>query len=668
MPEETMPNAALHRLAEASALAGIGVWTWDPASQRLHADAALAAQLRRAGREAGEIEDLFPWVHPDDRADLQAALRTAFARASSDTATTDPVGIEVECRILVGNGGATWLALRGGAVRDADGSPGSLCGVCFDVSVRKLAERSLLQTKQALEVANRAKDGFLARVSHEVRTPLTAILGYAELLAARLSTPQDRRDIAEIRDNGKYLQRLVDDLLDLSRIIAGRIPVERRAVDLRRLSRELESSMHMRAEQKGLAFTFEVETEVPSHSLSDPVRIRQILSNLIGNALKFTQAGAVSVRVRRDWRNGRPCVAFEVHDTGPGIEAARLRRLFEPFSQEENAEDAPQHDGLGLGLAISQRLADILGGTIEVDSQAGRGSVFTLLLPLTEVAGGAQAADAADDAGDRPAAARTRLQGRVLVVDDVDAVVNLLRSHLEGAGLAVTGTADGHAALEALAAAQRAGEPFDLMLLDLHMPQLGGRETLERLRAAGHGLPVIALTASTMKGERERCLAWGFDAFLSKPFTGEQLLRGVSAALAGRPRRAPAAAAAQRPADGRAILLVEDHVSLAELTAEQLGSLGHRVELAHSGAAAIDRAVAIRPDAMIIDLNLPDMDGIELCRALRREPALAGCRLIAYTGDEEAQAHARARAAGFDAVLLKPAAPQAFDALLRAAS
>ncbi len=643
--------------------AGVGLWRWEPATQRLHADAALLGEPAARDPAAGPVDDLFPHVHPDDTGRLRAALRQALADAGAGQSATSHGGVDIEVRISGGENGEAWLALRGGVARDAEGRPVALCGVGVDVTARKLAEQSVIQAKEGLEAANRAKDGFLARVSHEIRTPLTAILGYAELLAARLSAARDLSDIAEIRDNGRYLQRLVDDLLDLSRIIAGKIAIEPGAVDLHQLARELQASMQLRAQRKGLDLSLEVDQDAPSQTFSDPVRIRQILSNLIGNAVKFTQNGGVSIRIHGRPRDDRLFVVFAVRDTGPGIETSQMAALFEPFSQERLAQ-TPQHDGLGLGLAISQRLADALGGAIEVDSRPGRGSVFSLLLPIIEVPGAALRAAVSTAAPPVPVSTRRRFKGRVLVVDDVGSVVALLHSHLADAGLSVSSAGDGNAALEALAAAQRAGEPFDLVLLDLHMPQLGGRETLERLRAAGHRLPVVALTASPMKGERERCLARGFDAFLSKPFSRDELLRCVGTVLEPAPQPASPPAGVGDDQAGGLVLLVDDHVALAGLTAKQLAALGYRVEAVHDAAAAIDRAAAIHPDAMIIDLSLPDMHGIDLARRLRQDPRLADCRLIAYTGHEEADEHVRARQAGFDAVLLKPAAPQAFHELL----
>ena len=660
------PHSPLHKQLEteqhmrrfwASALAGVGSWTWDLNDNRLRSDSILAELTGLGDENTIYAEDLLEQVHPDDLPELQRALRRAL-----DNAHDEDVDIDVEFRFIRSDGEALWLAMRGGVIRDNKGRPVILSGVHFDVTERKRAENSILKANEALEEANRAKDSFLAKVSHEIRTPLTTILGYAELMFKRVTQAQDKKDLTEILDSGHYLQSLVDDLLDLSRIIAGKVSIEPQAVDLRQLGNELLSTMNMRAGEKNLGFSLNVSSEIPTVTLSDPVRIRQILTNLTGNAIKFTEHGEVTVTIKTRESDDNQFIAFEVRDSGPGIESEKLEELFQPFTQARSS-DSVRHGGLGLGLAISQRLAEILGGRIEASSQAGAGSTFTFLLPHIEVT-----VDPQDSAVELTAAADelsydNLLRRRILVVDDVQSILSLLENYLITAGAEVTTATNGAEALDKLELAASRGEEFDVVLVDLHMPQLSGPATLERLRSTGHNMPVIAMSASTMKGDIEHSQRLGFADFVSKPFTADQVLNSVSNILSIRANPKPITTF--KKSETAKLLLVEDHEALAELTAQQLATLGYTVEIAHTGTAALDRAKALIPSAMVIDLSLPDMDGIELCQTLHQDPALVNCRLIAYTGMEEPERHALARDAGFCAVLVKPADTSDFAALLK---
>ena len=650
-------DAAHMRRYWAAALAGMGSWTWDLDANRLRSDTILANLIGLDDEHAISAEDMLEQIVPEDRPRLEAALQRAI-----DSDCEADVDIDVEFRVRVPNGTEMWLAMRGGVIHDNQGRPLALSGVHFDVTDRKRAERSLVQAKEALEEASRAKDHFLARVSHEIRTPLTTILGYAELIAQRTVRPQDRKDLEEILDSCRYLQSLVDDLLDLSRVIAGKVAIKPQVVDLRHLGHELLSTVNMRAAEKDLGFALNISPGIPSQTWTDPVRLRQVLMNLIGNAVKFTEQGEVSVRMAPRELDDQRFVAFEIHDTGPGIDPNRLTQLFEPFAQADGAAGG-RHAGLGLGLAISQRLAELLGGRIEVDSHPGAGSTFTFLLPVADVDTAQLEADSAlTDDTKVTSLPQDALQARVLVVDDVPAILALLEQHLAQAGADVVTASNGIEALDRIEAAASGGQPFDAVLMDLHMPYLDGAAALRRLRDAGHKVAVIALTASAMKGERERCLQLGFADFIAKPFKAAELVGSVARVLAG--ADAGATPASANPAAGRTLILVEDHEALAELTARQLEGLGFVVETAHTAAAAIDRAQAIKPDAMVVDLSLPDMDGIELCHTLRQDTALAHCRIVAYTGETEPERHAQALEAGYAAVLVKPADATQFGTAL----
>ena len=619
-------------------LAGVGAWTWDLRSNRVEADHMLAQLCGLDEATLSDSENFLRRVHPDDRADLERSIQNAIE--SGDY-------FQAEFRFLRPDGREVWLAGRGGLIQDAAGTAMQLCGVNYDITEHKRVEQTLAEAKEALDAANRAKDIFIAKVSHEIRTPLTAILGYADLLLRRLKHQSERADAAEIKQNGEYLRDLIDDLLDLSRVAAGQLRLDIKAVSLPDLLRDISSTLGMRAEEKGVGFIVDMPADLPQWIATDPTRLRQILYNLIGNAIKFTDEGEVSVKLRVEGEGDDAVLVFSIEDSGPGIAESELRNIFQPFAQ---VADGPfnRGNGLGLGLAISERLAQLLQGVISVESRLGEGSTFSLRVP-------ARPAAPADMSS---APAQRRLVGRVLVVDDVATIRNLICRQLQAAGAEVGGAADGLQTLAMVDAARRQDQPFDLILMDIRMPELDGYETLSRLRAAGVTTPIIALTATVMKGKRERCLAHGFVDFLAKPIETDVLLRAAAAALSN---PAPSEASAVSAPRLRA-MLVEDYEPVARMTARQLEGLGYEVLTMTQGRAALREALIWLPDVVVTDLSLADMDGEALCRALKREPALSATRFVAYTGRAEDGDHRAALAAGFDAVLVKPASPAQLEA------
>jgi PAS domain S-box-containing protein len=415
--------------------------------------------------------------------------------------------------------------------RDASDRIGGIVMFTQVVDEQVRHEQGLRDARDAAIAASRARGEFLANMSHEIRTPMTAILGFADQLELE---PHRLGEYVEIiRRNGHHLMGIVDALLDLSKIDAGKMSVEVAAVESASLVEDVRRMFQARAEDKGLTLAVDVDARVPAQFGCDPLRLRQILTNLVGNAVKFTPSGSVVLRIRAN-EDGRRLV-FEVEDTGIGMSPEQMQRVFEPFEQGD-ASTTRRFGGTGLGLCISRRLAGLLGGTLVVESRPGVGTLFRLELPLV----GAPAPRV--DTTDAPAPAlptRSLAGRRVLLAEDGADNRRLVGLVLSRAGAAFRTVENGSLVVPELERAQAAGEPFDLVLMDMQMPEVDGYAATAEVRRAGFELPVVALTAHAMAGDRERCLSAGCDGYLTKPIDRAELV-AVLAALFDR-------AAARRP-------------------------------------------------------------------------------------------------------------------------
>ncbi len=392
-----------------------------------------------------------------------------------------------------------------------------------DITERKRTEEELVRARESALSASRAKSEFLANMSHEIRSPMTAILGYADILAgSELSVEERAAYLETIRLNGAHLLSVINDILTLSKIEAGKMTVERIVFPPARLAGEVLALMHHRARDKGIAFEIIYQGLIPEHIESDPTRVRQILLNLLGNALKFTERGGVRLTI---WMEGGR-LAFAVADTGIGMTAEEQARLFQPFMQTD-ASTTRRFGGTGLGLTITRRLVEMLGGMIHVESVPGKGSTFTVTIdpgPLTGVPMVAAPTDMQPLPAAAAAVAPVRLDCRVLLAEDGLDTQRLISFYLRKAGASVVLAENGQEARERAWEAEAVGQPFAVVLMDMQMPVLDGYRATEALRQAGYRRPIIALTAHAMEGERERCLGAGCDDYLSKPMSGEELL------------------------------------------------------------------------------------------------------------------------------------------------
>ena len=388
--------------------------------------------------------------------------------------------------------------------------------------------------KAHLEHASRLKSEFLANMSHEIRTPMTAILGFADVLRDRLTNVENRDIIETVKRNGEYLLEIINDILDLSKIEAGSLKVEQRPCSPRAIVEDVVALMRPRCDQKGLWLDVAVDDAVPSLVSSDPLRLRQIVMNLLGNAVKFTDRGGVRVDLRRANADSATLLQIDVTDSGIGISAERLKALFQPFSQLD-ASMTRRFGGTGLGLVISRRLAQLLGGDISVQSVPGQGSTFS----ATIAAGTFQAANRASIAGPgcavqpaaKPTATNHKLSAKILLAEDGFDNQRLLALILRAAGAELTIVENGRAAVDEIA--QAVAAPYDLVLMDMHMPVLDGYQATAELRQLGYRGPIIAVTAHAMSGDRQKCLDVGCDEVITKPFERKRLLETISQCLSG---------------------------------------------------------------------------------------------------------------------------------------
>jgi PAS domain S-box-containing protein len=441
------------------------------------------------------------------------------------------------------DGSTFWNDIRITPLKNPAGVTTHFVGVQTDVSDRHQVEESLKQSEASAHAASEAKSQFLANMSHEIRTPLTAVLGCADTLYPRLDREEHREVLQMIRNQGRMLLGILNDILDLSKIEAGRLDIHQEDCSIVSVIAEVQGLLQPQAEEKGLKLEVEYATRMPALMQTDPLRMRQILVNLVGNAIKFTDVGSVRVVARCDRMASPPTLSIEVCDTGIGIPPEQLTAVFEAFNQIQPAL-ARRIGGTGLGLTISQRLVRMLGGQIAVESDVGKGTNFTVKFPIESSTTlrfeqAQQLSLAAEEQHRSRDSIDVIVPATVLVAEDTRGIQFMIRRMLEDAGATVAVVDNGERALAEVVRSQQSGRPFDLVVMDMQMPVMTGYEATARLRALGVEVPIIALTAAAMRGDREKCLQAGCDEYLSKPVDRHALLDAVARQYnRGLPRRA----------------------------------------------------------------------------------------------------------------------------------
>jgi PAS domain S-box-containing protein len=601
-------NAALE---EAQALGRLGSWSID-------FDTGKIEWSRQLYRLHGREESLGP---REGDASIAAYVEQDAGRivAAVNKAREDGAPYNIVLQLREPVNGMRFVRARGKVQRNESGRIVGMFGTTADVTAEVEREEALKAARQQAEAANRSKSEFLANMSHEIRTPLTSIIGFTDLLSAPACTPDERAEfIQTIRRNGQHLLRVLNDLLDLSKIEAGKMTVECVACSPANIIAEIDSIMRVQAIDKNISFAIEYGGRIPHAICTDPTRLRQILLNLVSNAVKFTETGGVRLSIRTEMIGSAPRLRFDVADTGIGISAEQQADLFLPFRQGDPSTTR-RFGGTGLGLAISKRLAAMLGGDLSVTSEVGRGSVFTLVidaveteirksevrgsvgraLPGVERTGGQKSEvsvhryDAASPFPSQP------LHGRILLAEDGGDNRRLITACLQQAGLFVETAPDGQAAVARVIEAAEQGRPYDLVLMDMHMPRLDGYDATRELRRRGFGdLPIIALTAHALAGERERCIECGCDDYAPKPIDLPALLAmlrqhlGRVAASSGGNEKSPCECASQESICSDRIAEPVMQKILVEYLSELPARVDHMLESLKQGDLAAVRQLA----------------------------------------------------------------------------
>ncbi len=506
------------RLAMALKAGGMAAWEWNPTESIWTEE--LYQLLGVSPCEIASPNTLFKQVHQEDLPHLQAAWQAALDHG---------VSFEREFRILRPDGQLRWLNWLGKVVCNEDGTVLRIFGLSWDSTQGHLAAETLRASERRAQEANLSKSQFIANMSHEIRTPMTAVLGYTDLLAAQETDAAKVEHLRTIKRNGSFLLELINDILDLSKIEAGKMEIDRQQFSPHLLIADVFSMMDVRARASQLDFKLKYQSEIPASIYSDPKRLKQILVNLVGNAIKFTEQGSVQLLVRFE-PTPEPKLRFNVIDTGIGMTEEQQQNLFQPFSQGD-ASVTRKFGGSGLGLVISRRLARMLGGEITFQSMQGQGSVFSCAIRIGSLDYLEMMAPNIQPENSELAIVTDDLQlnCHVLVVDDRRDVRFLTKHFLAQAGAKVQLAEDGQQAVDFIKQNTQAGcERIDLVLLDMQMPRLDGYETARALRNMGFEQPIIALTADAMHGDMKRCIECGCDSYLSKPIDGPALLRAVS--------------------------------------------------------------------------------------------------------------------------------------------
>ncbi len=559
------------------------------------------------------------------------------------------------------DGGLLPVALTISPIRNAEDEITGASTIARDISEREGLTRALHAAAEEARTASRLKSEFLATMSHEIRTPMNGVIGMTGLLLDTELDSEQREYAETVRSSGEALLAIINDILDFSKIEAGKLDLEIIDFDLRPVVEELVELLAERAHAKGLELMTVIEADVPARLRGDPGRLRQVLTNLLGNAIKFTERGEILARVMLGEPGDRKALlCFEVGDTGPGIASESQAALFDAFSQTD-ATTTRTHGGTGLGLAISKQLAELMGGEIGVESESGAGSKFwfTARFGTFPALPAAQIRDSVRDLA-------------VLIVDDNETNRKILCHQIGSWGMRAHAVEDAGGALAALRAGAAAGEPYDIAILDMDMPGMDGLQLAGAIRAdATLGpIPLVLLTSARVRGAAREARRAGLDAYLTKPVRQSQLydcLATVTSARSEPSELITTHVISEARARARPRLLVaEDNTVNQRLAVAMLAKIGYRADVAANGAEALAAISEVPYGAVLMDCQMPEMDGYQATAAIRaRENGSSHIPIIAMTAGAMTGDRERCLAAGMDDYIPKPVKVDELDAVLK---
>ena len=582
-------------------------------------------------------------IHPEDRSRVLADLERQKSELPFDH----------EYRVLRPDGSLAWIWDRGFPVRGANNRVELYVGLAQDITERKRAAAELERAKEVAEAASRAKSEFLANMSHEIRTPMNGVLGMTELALATELTSEQREYLEMIKSSADSLLVIINDILDFSKIEAGKLELERGQFNLEGVLGPALKLLGLQAAAKGLDLNLHMQAGAPETVVGDANRLRQVVVNLVGNAVKFTERGEVTVRAAcGPGQDGTAWWYFSVQDTGIGIPAEKQRAIFDAFTQADGSVTR-RYGGTGLGLTISRLLIEMMGGRLWLDSAPGKGSTFYFTVPLT-------VAQPEEQSRARPADLMAGLS--VLVVDDNDTNRRILEEVLASWSMRPILAADARTALGHLERESQAGQPIPVVIVDRNMPEIDGFTLVEWIRKDPRlaGATILMLTSGGQPGDAARSQSLGVAACLTKPVGQSELLNAVFQALSPHLLETePPAPEAGRSWRSLNILLAEDNVVNQKVLSRMLEKRGHRVEIAANGREALDKLSRAGFDLALMDVQMPEMDGLETTAAIRKLERQAGSRLpiIALTAHALKTDRERCLEAGMDAYLSKPIRP-----------
>jgi PAS domain S-box-containing protein len=641
------------QLARATRGANDGLWEID---LKTHQVWASPRHLEMLGYDRDTPPDrvkrhmLLDPVHPDDMPAMNAGVQNCIVFNKL---------LDVEVRVRTLSGEERWFRIRGATERDDSNQPLTLSGSVQDITERKQYQQALIEATETAASANRAKSEFLANMSHEIRTPMNGVIGMSELLLETPLNPMQSDYAQTVRDSATALLTVINDILDFSKVEAGKLELELLDIDIRDTIEDVARLLSIQAHAKGLEVIALLDPHLPDVVRGDAGRLRQILLNLGGNAVKFTQQGEIAIDCKVVQRDADGVlVRCEIRDTGIGIPANRMSALFQAFSQVD-ASTTRQFGGTGLGLSIVKRLVELMGGEVGVTSEPGVGSTFW----FTARFGAAQ-----EITKSRPAPPIELKGQRILVVDDNATNRKVLMGQLSMRGMEPVCASSANEALTLMRGAAQSGRPFEVALLDHQMPGCDGATLGKTILEdpAINAVRLVLLTSSGQRGEGRLFADLGFAGYLLKPVTHRDLTDCLMMVLGARPqawhsRTQPIvtrhALRSKRVRESHRVLLAEDNPVNQKVACRTLEKLGYRVDVAGDGQAAVDAWTSGRYDLILMDCQMPVMDGYEACRRIRDLEHTSGAQripIIALTAHAMKGADVECTAAGMDDYLSKP--------------